>query len=75
MMELKPCPFCGRKVKLENREFDDYAGNYFTNDYSIIECKSCDISMTAYPKRGYGTTEDQKQELIARWNKRTKGGE
>lgn len=75
MTELKPCPFCGRKVKLEDREFDDYAGSSFTNDYSIIECKSCGISMKAYPKKGYGTTKEQKQRLVKKWNRRTKDGE
>ena len=70
MTELKPCPFCGNKVKLEEREFDDYAGNSFTNDFAIIECKKCGISMSAYPKRGYGATKEQKAGLVRRWNKR-----
>ena len=40
MNELKPCPFCGGAVKLDDdREFEDYAGNSFTNSFSIIECK------------------------------------
>ena len=70
-IKLKRCPFCGNRVKLEDREFDDFAGNSFTNTMSIIECKRCGISMKRYPKQGYGTTEEQKQDLINSWNRRT----
>jgi len=71
MSELKPCPFCGNNVRLEDREFDDFAGNFFTNTMLVIECKKCEISMKRYPKRGYGTTDEQKQDLINSWNRRT----
>ena len=71
---LKSCPFCGCKVELEDREFEDYAGNSFPNTMSVIECKNCGISMKAIPKAGYGTTKDQKENLIRAWNAR-KGGE
>lgn len=70
MKKLKPCPFCGREVKLDEVEFEDYAGNSFTNSCSVIGCAQCGISMAAYPKKGYGTTEKQKEGLIKRWNRR-----
>lgn len=73
MIDLKPCPFCGNNVRLEDREFDDFAGNFFTNTMLVIECKKCGISMKRYPKRGYGTTDEQKQDLINSWNKRADG--
>ena len=70
-IKLKRCPFCGNRVKLEDREFDDFAGNSFTNTMSIIECKRCGISMKRYPKQGYRTTEEQKEDLINSWHRRT----
>jgi len=70
MRKLKPCPFCGNDVQLKDKEFEDFSGNYFTNSFSIIECELCGIKMTEYPKKGYGTTEEQKQKLSERWNKR-----
>ena len=73
MAELKPCPFCGSNVKLEDRAFDDFAGNSFTNTMSIIECSACGIAMKRYPKLGYGTTEEQKNDLINAWNRRAEG--
>ena len=71
MSELKPCPFCGNNVRLEDMEFDDFAGNFFTNTMLVIECEKCGISMKKYPKRGYGTTDEQKKDLINSWNRRT----
>ena len=72
MIDLKPCPFCGGKVELDNhRSFEDFAGNSFTNYISIIECKECGIAMKRYPKFGYGTTDEQRKDLIDSWNKRT----
>lgn len=71
MVDLRPCPFCGNNVRLEDREFDDFAGSYFTNTMFVIECEKCGISMKRYPKRGYGTTDEQKQDLINLWNRRT----
>ena len=71
MVDLRPCPFCGNNVRLEDREFDDFAGNFFTNTMSVIECKKCGISMKRHPKRGYGITDEQKQDLINSWNRRT----
>lgn len=70
MQDLKPCPFCGRNVELEEREFDDFAGSLYTNTMSMIECEECGIAMKRYPKCGYGTTEEQKKELINAWNRR-----
>ena len=70
MPDLKPCPFCGSNVELEEREFDDFAGSSFTNTMSMIECGECGIAMKRYPKRGYGTTEEQKKDLINSWNRR-----
>lgn len=75
MSELKPCPFCGGVVKLDNnRAFNDYAGNFFENSYSIIECKRCGIAMKVYPKRGYGTTKEQRLALVKKWNSRAQKG-
>lgn len=70
MESIKPCPFCGREVRLKDEEFDDYAGNTFTNSCSVIACSRCGISMKAYPRAGYGTTKRQQERLIKRWNRR-----
>ena len=70
MTELKPCPFCGCAVKLDNnREFEDFAGNSFINSFSVIECANCGVSRKAYPKLGYGTTEEQRRKLVEEWNR------
>ena len=68
--KVKPCPFCGSAVELAEREYAEYAGNYFTNCFSIIECKNCGIAMKVYPKNTYGTTREQKEELVKKWNRR-----
>lgn len=56
MAELKPCPFCGGKVKVR-----------YKMPMNWIECKRCNCSMVqvdSYAQR------DREQELIEAWNRR-----
>lgn len=69
MDKLKPCPFCGRDVKMESVSFVEYAGSCYDNEYSMISCKPCGYNMRIYPK-GLGCTEEEKAQLVRRWNRR-----
>lgn len=73
MNNLKPCPFCGGEVKIESVHFDDYAGNFFDNSYLRIACRYCNFDMKVYPK-GLGCTQEEKNNLISRWNNRKGSG-
>lgn len=55
---LQPCPFCGNEVELEVKVYDSVSG-------FKIECSECSLTM------GVSGYEQDKQELIERWNNRT----
>jgi len=67
---LENCPFCGKKVRMVERSYSAYAGNYYDNSYLTIPCATCQFEMKIYPK-GLGCTEEEKQELVDRWNRRS----
>ena len=73
MSTLKPCPFCGNKVKIESVHFEDYASSSFDNTYLRIACRNCNFDMKVYPK-GLGCTQEEKDYLIKRWNNRKGSG-
>lgn len=54
MTELKPCPFCGRKVKIE------IGGLVGIN---MILCDKCGATVSFYRK-------EQRQKVIEAWNRR-----
>lgn len=68
MVELKPCPFCGRKPRKYQHilfhRFDGYI--YRSKRYWIVECgnPACPVIVRTY---GKAKTED---EAIALWNRR-----
>ena len=71
MSELKPCPFCGGKVRIEYYEVD--APFTFTECGYEIRCKPCGIKfrerlsrMPQFDERA----DEAKQRLIERWNSR-----
>lgn len=73
---LKPCPFCGGKVEME-----DYVVNYpvtFADGGFRVKCKKCRIgfseSTRCLPGNDKKADEKVKQELAERWNTR-KGGD
>lgn len=55
MSELKPCPFCGREVKIV--EFSDGSGH--------IECPRCPGDGWSWRSFGNG-----KEQIINSWNRR-----
>lgn len=62
MRELKPCPLCNGL----NIIFSETSGNQHNPSNWYIYCKSCGIQLHA----GDYATEEAKQPLIDRWNKR-----
>lgn len=64
-MELKPCPFCGGKVKIEC--IDD--------EYYYISCERCCSSTSFGHVFDDGTAGDAtKIEVITAWNRRADNG-
>ena len=56
--ELKPCPFCGGKAKLE---FDDEACYHGGRGLDFVECKKCHAK---------SALADSEIEAITLWNNR-----
>ena len=54
MDELKPCPFCGGKAKLEDMGFPHH-----------VFCTKCSARIT-----GQGFAEDGEKDAILKWNRR-----
>lgn len=77
-LDLKPCPFCGGKAKLQRTSIG-HSGEYFYECWNI-KCEKC--GATPLPKDGYTTyftrnTDDEfifkgdgKKEAIDKWNRR-----
>lgn len=57
MVKLKPCPFCGGKVKIVNM------GDI--GDFYMIVCMKCPVST------GFGFKSKTKRGAIEAWNERT----
>lgn len=58
-MELKPCPFCGGKAKMEKIIHDDLPTNEF--DTFWISCEECESESTACTNE---------EDAIEAWNRR-----
>ena len=63
MKELKPCPFCGGKVTIEN------IANDKDDEYYMVQCEYEDCGASCC--FGEGT----KKEIIKRWNRRVDDGQ
>ena len=57
MTDLKPCPFCGRKIEGKQPYWDPMDSD---DDYYIIRCGYCGAMMY----------EDDPDAVIASWNRR-----
>lgn len=66
MSDLKPCPFCGRKVLVEKIEPRLYDPSY-NHNYSVV-CYWCDLyfGYDIY----YGGEYDTEEEAAEAWNRR-----
>lgn len=60
--ELKPCPFCGGKVKFINSCLDH-------SDMIGIHCKKCKTEVQFYDRKTDKTIHGEKK-IGRRWNKR-----
>ena len=59
MEKLKPCPFCGGKIKLDE------------DDFYMFCCDKCGAGITFAKKLEDGTATDcSKKESIEKWNRR-----
>lgn len=66
--ELKPCPFCGEKVKTSTRPEAEHNGGGFL---AFVACYCGGYSATAH-KMGHGqTVQEAITDVIAKWNTRT----
>lgn len=70
MTELKPCPFCGRAVKVIHVEPSGYAVAYLNHDYAVAIAHvgegECVIdSLMSYSQR-------EESMMIDLWNRRAK---
>lgn len=72
MKELKPCPFCGRQVQIE--EFVENEPVTFADCGFQVGCDKCKVVFRAHTRQlpGFNEKEDAKAKsrLIARWNRR-----
>ena len=62
--EIKPCPFCGKKAELFERDISDFPGEPEDEKWDI-RCKTLDC----YMEYG-GDFYDTKEGITKRWNKR-----
>lgn len=61
MSTLKPCPFCGKEVKMEETQ----------PDINLVEClRNSHIEYYIECPCGAGMIDEDKEELIERWNTR-----
>ena len=72
MDELKRCPFCGRKVKIEYYEVNEPFT--FTDCGFEVGCRHCGIRFREHtgslPETNKEAAEAAKQKLITMWNTR-----
>ena len=62
MSALKPCPFCGKEVKIEATQ----------PDVNIVEClRNSHIEYYIECPCGCGMIDEEKEDLVERWNTRT----
>ena len=76
MTELKPCPFCGRKVRMRKYPlWHDSHGYYGCYEY-VIECENpqcgCHIKLSQNDTI-YRNKEEAKRNAIKAWNRRAEG--
>lgn len=62
--KLKPCPFCGGKVKMRDAINDKALGNYF-----IFSCDNCEANLNFVNKS------ENKLTAIEAWNRRVTDNE
>jgi len=74
MPDIKPCPFCGSAVELEQK-----SGDWgYTHNTIRIYCKKCNVGFSAYTEEwesGRGTYSifiEATKKVITRWNSRGK---
>lgn len=61
--ELKPCPFCGGEIKLDE------------DDFYMFCCDKCGAGITFAKELEDGTATDcNKKESIEKWNRRANNG-
>ena len=69
MAELKPCPFCGREVKIVEYTVDEPFT--FCDCGFEIRCPNCDIRLREHTRCLTGIEHMKaKNSLIERWNRR-----
>ena len=68
MAELKPCPFCGGKAKMQRFELRYYKGCYDID----ISCEDCACKSIGLPTDTvYRSIEQAEQNAVENWNRRS----
>lgn len=83
MIELKPCPFCGRNAIFSVRETDRVSRLLYGTAF-VVQCKSCRTSVSdKYYHIGITLSEngeikivtDEREKAIKAWNRRIGDGQ
>lgn len=68
--ELKPCPFCGRAVKVIQVDPSGYAAYYLHHDYAVAIVHEGEEECIGDNLASY--SQDEESKMVDLWNRRAK---
>ena len=72
MPELKPCPFCGREVKIIHVEPSGYSAKYFGDEYAAAIVHEERWGKECIIDNLFGCNQREESMMIDLWNRRVK---
>lgn len=72
MTELKPCPFCGRAVKIIHTEPCGYNATYFGDEYACVIVHEERWGEECIVDNLDGCDQREESKMIDLWNRRVK---